>query len=397
MRILFVIPTLRMGGAEKSLCNLLNKMVDEDDDISLLVFSNEGDLKNSVPQNVTVYSLSAPERAVVLEWRYYYKDLIHSLSVQKLTRRSIVLVLDHIQRFFHIQAVDSWRILKPALSRFPGSYDLAIGFLEGTADFYALEKVTAKKKVGWVHTDFSRNKKNIIRERKYYRKFDRIATITETCKTALIEQMPEIGDKVDVVPNISDNHYIEMQSKEFSPFRDNDEVYHIVSVGRLEDEKGIDIAIEAAAVLVRKKLPFIWHVYGDGRKKEQLTRLIHEKGLTDIFLLEGVVKNPYPYIRCCDVIVQPSRYEGKSVVLDEAKILCKPIVVTAYATARDQIVSGKTGIICDFKPSEIANAIVDICTNKTLARHLSEECKTENEIRDDGYRAFTEFVKRVNV
>ena len=139
MKIAFIIPTMRMGGAEKSLCNLLNRMADGEDEIDLILFSREGELLGNIPKEVKIYSLSNAERAMVLEWRYYYKALLEPLDIVKLTRRMLVLLLDHIQRLLHFSIVNSWEIIEPAMSSFPYKYDLAIGFLEGTADFYTID------------------------------------------------------------------------------------------------------------------------------------------------------------------------------------------------------------------------------------------------------------------
>ena len=223
MKILFVIPTMRMGGAEKSLCNLLNRMSEGEDDISLLLFSKEGELLSEIPLNVKVYSLSDVERAMVLEWRFFYKALLHPLQIKKFLRRVCVLLIDHIQRLLKTQTVDTWRIIEPVIAPFPGKYDLAIGYLEGTADFYTLEKITASKKIGWIHTDFRINKKNVREGKKYYQRFDRLATITEACKTALNSLIPELTHKIDIVPNINDQAFIEHLSKEFNPFVERDE------------------------------------------------------------------------------------------------------------------------------------------------------------------------------
>lgn len=392
MRILFVIPTMRMGGAEKSLCNLLNRIPEGEDDISLLLFSKEGELLSEIPHNVKVYSLSDAERAMVLEWRLFHKALLHPFQVKKLLRRVCVLIIDHIQRLTKTQAVDTWRIIEPVIAPFSGKYDLAIGYLEGTADFYTLEKITATKKIGWIHTDFRINKKNVKDGKKYYQRFDRLATITESCRLSIVSLMPEVTNKIDIVSNINDQVFIERLSKEFNPFVESDE-YQLITVGRLEDEKGIDLAIDTAAELIHRRFNFKWHVYGDGSRKKQLTQRIIDKNLTGIFILEGTVKNPYPYMRYCDIVVQPSRYEGKSIVLDEAKMLCKPIVVTNYPTAQDQIVDGETGIITGFQPTSIADAIMNICMNQEAEEQLSNGCKMENASREDGYRAFMKLVE----
>ena len=71
----------------------------------------------------------------------------------------------------------------------------------------------------------------------------------------------------------------------------------------------------------------------------------------------GSRENPYPYIKNSDVIIQSSRFEGKSIVLDEAKILSKPIVATNYTTVRDQL-KNEEGVICEMTPLDLAEKIM---------------------------------------
>jgi glycosyltransferase involved in cell wall biosynthesis len=96
-------------------------------------------------------------------------------------------------------------------------------------------------------------------------------------------------------------------------------------------------------------------------------------------------ENPYPYVRQCTLYVQPSRYEGKSIAIDEAKILGKPIVVTNFSTAKDQIKSDVNGIIVEMNPDALATTIATLLVDKqhqnVLVNNLSnEQLGTESEI-----------------
>ena len=93
---------------------------------------------------------------------------------------------------------------------------------------------------------------------------------------------------------------------------------------------------------------------------------IKEKGLDDNMIFVGIQSNPYPYMKLSDIYVQPSRYEGKSISLDEAKILCKPIVVTNFSTVGDQFANRKNGTICDMNGEALADAIIELIKDLTL-------------------------------
>ena len=121
---------------------------------------------------------------------------------------------------------------------------------------------------------------------------------------------------------------------------------------------------------------------------------IHDKKLDDYFILIGPRENPYPYIKHCDIFAQTSRYEGKSVVLDEAKILGAPILVTNYPTVRDQIQNDSEGMIVGISAQDIAGGLEKLITNQELRKQYStflssreygnqEEIKKVIELIDD--------------
>ena len=146
----------------------------------------------------------------------------------------------------------------------------------------------------------------------------------------------------------------------------------LLTVGRLHFQKGIDLAVGAAKLLKEAGIPFLWLVAGEGAQRAELQKMIDEGGLSQYFQLLGSRENPYAYMAKCDMMVQPSRVEGKSIVLDEAKILCKPIVVTNYATVRDAVVHGQTGWIVDMDARGIYEGILHLYRNPQLCRAMTE-------------------------
>ena len=145
---------------------------------------------------------------------------------------------------------------------------------------------------------------------------------------------------------------------------------NILSVGRLMSQKGFDLAISAASILKKRNMDFHWYIVGDGELRKDLENQIENEGIQSEFTILGIKENPYPYIKACTIFAQTSRYEGKSVVLDEAKILAKPIVVTNYATVNDQIIDRREGIVVDMTPEGIANGIAELLGNKQLRKSL---------------------------
>ena len=196
--------------------------------------------------------------------------------------------------------------------------------------------------------------------RAYFNKADRLVTISERCVKSLEKVFPECSSKIRMLYNISSTKMIWQLAEKNYPDEYRRKKNILVSIGRLNTQKGFDLAIQAAKIIEEKGVEFTWFIIGEGEDEQMLREQIKKERLDDSVKLVGIRKNPYPYIRYADVFVQPSRYEGKSIVLDEAKILCKPIVVTNYTTVVDSITDGVNGRIVQFDPNEIANGILEL-------------------------------------
>ncbi len=155
-------------------------------------------------------------------------------------------------------------------------------------------------------------------------------------------------------------------SEEFAVSEYENNKFNILSIGRLTRQKGYDIAIDALKILKEKYSDIHWWIIGAGELEEQLKKQVKDNELEEYITFLGLKANPYPYIRGCDLLVQPSRWEGKSVVLDEAKILAKPILATNYSTIKDQLRDKKEGLITDISPNAIAEGIAKLRENPQL-------------------------------
>ena len=145
------------------------------------------------------------------------------------------------------------------------------------------------------------------------------------------------------------------------------------------------MAIEACRLLVDKGIEIAWYVIGEGEERQRLERMIADYGLQRHFILLGLKDNPYPYVKQADIYVQPSRFEGKSIAIDEAKILQKPIVVTSFSTAADQITHERNGLIVEMSAEAVADGIErfvkdDSLRSRCVAALRAEPLGTEHEI-----------------
>lgn len=375
-KLLFVMMHLHMGGAERSLVNLLSEINYNQYEVDLLLIKKEGDLIRQLPKEVNLIDTPYELKAV-------YCNSIDSIrGVKYFLMRGMSVAYSNIKNKIKrcdLTAIRWNQFYKGLIPQFEKKYDVAIAYLTGPSMYYVADKVNAGKKIVFYHSDYiaSNAMVNQPTDLPYFEKFDLIPTISEKCRDSLRAVFPKMESKFVVIPNITSTRLIKMRAEENYPTEYEGMHNIICSVGRLSSEKGFDLAARAAAVLKRKGINFFWCIVGEGNERKKLQEIIKNNGLESNFVLLGVRDNPYPYIKNADVIVQPSRFEGKSMVLDEAKILAKPIVATAYTTVRDQL-NDKEGIVIGMTPEEIAEGVQKMLENEGLRNEISDYLRQRN-------------------
>ena len=357
-KVLFVIYALGYGGAERSLVNLLQELPQDQYEIDLLLFLKQGEFIKQLPAGIRVLDtpaelagLYAPVRRA---GKYAVTKLIGTVC-GKIARRKKKAAAAFRWKHFYSHRIQP----------LPGHYDVAVAYVGAEIMYYVRDKVRADRKVVWIHNDYRTAGYSQADDRPYFADMDEIASVSEECVEVLRQEFPEYRDKMHYIANITSSALVRKQAEAFLPEEFADYACNILSVGRLWPQKGFDMAIEAARILKDRGFSFRWFIIGDGYLREKLQKQIENAGLTQEFILLGTRNNPYPYIKNCTILAQTSRYEGKSVVLDEGKILCAPIVTTAYPTAADQIEDGKEGLITEMSPVGIADGIAQLLTNKS--------------------------------
>lgn len=390
-KILIVIPTLRMGGAEKSLVSLLNALDPERVQVDLFLFEDGGVLQRDVPEWVHIIAADSATRGMLLEMRYYFKSLLKTGGVRAAAARLWMTVRATLHQKLGAAPAFGWDIARKHIPKLETHYDAAVGFMEGMTDFFVLDKVSADRKIGWIHTDMSKRTGH-AQEARYYARFDAMATISEQCLENFRKCFPDAGQRMRVIENVVLPQ--EVREKADLPMEQtwDSRILHLITVGRLYHAKGIDVGARACKVLKDRGIDVCWHVYGDGVMHDEIAAYVEENGLQRQFILEGLTSNPYPYMKRADLLVQPSRWEGKSIVLDEAKILGKAIVVTNYPSVYDQIEDGKTGVITGMTPEEIADGIQRVLESPELKQSLEENCLREPNRSIRAVNAFYEMI-----
>lgn len=381
-KLLFVIPSLDAGGAEKSLVNLLNTLDPEKFSVDLFLFVKRGLFLPQIPPFVNIIS---PGSDLVAFQQPLLKSIAGFLSRGKLKlawHRFKFAQLNKLHQNSSVAEQKSWPYLRSAVGFVPGTYDAAIGFLEKSSIYFTVDRVAAKKKLGFIHTSYSKLQSDKDIDSRYFTLLDTLVTVSRECEDDLAKNFPEYRSKITVLHNIVSAQLIKTlsarQTESLGP-------HAIVSVGRLVGLKGFDLAVKAAKILKEKEIPFQWYIIGEGPERANLERMISRYQLEGCFHLPGLKENPYPYIQQAAVFVQPSRYEGKSIVIDEAKILAKPIILTDFSTANDQIDHNVNGMIVRMTPEAIADGIIKYLTEpnytaQIIANLQSQHFGTESEI-----------------
>ena len=368
-KILFVIPSMRIGGAEKSLVNLLNLIDLNEYDVNLLMFKPEGDLLQQIPSGVHILET---EPSLFYAYKCDKNVFSHKSGIRSEMLRIFSTGICKIL-YGDCARQKRWtKFYKALLPKLDSEYDVAIGYLEGDASYYVIDKVNAKRKILWVHSNFDNIKKNedasVYKE--YFREADKVVSISDKCVQVLQDNYPDMGNKFVFLPNLTSSVVLKNTAKAAIDEKFLKDIFNIVSVGRLTEAKGFDMAIDALKILKERKVPVHWWIVGDGELRECLEKQVRNNGVEQYLTFLGSKSNPYPYMNNADLIVQTSRWEGKSVVLDEAKILGKPILATAYATVKDQVENGKEGVIVEMSAESIAKGIECLVEDESVLNRI---------------------------
>lgn len=362
--IVIVTRRMIMGGIEKSLISMLESIPKKNHNVTVLVMSKGGDLIEEIPKHIIVKCLYSNEKSTIEKIMNNIKEgrLINAIKIAKYT-----FLAKRADTFYEQEEYQS-RML-PIINK---QYDLAIAY-HTPASFpviYVMNNIIAKTKAVWIHSDVSEYKRELIPFSKYYNSYDKIYCVSRYAKNKFVEMYPNLKDKTDVFYNILDKKKIDLLSLKEEGFSDNFDGTRLLTIGRLTSQKGQDIIPGIMKKLLADGFNIKWYCIGDGGDREKLENLINEFHLEDHLILLGTIKNPYPYIKKCDLYVQPSRHEGYCITLAEARAFNKPIITTDFVGAREQIIDGETGFIVEFDKYNIYNQIYMLLKNYPLMQKL---------------------------
>ena len=375
-KILFIMPSMFIGGAERSLLGLLEHMDYNKVDVSVFLYRHEGEFLPFIPPQVELLppmeayaTFDVPIKPLLLS-----KKMVFGAArlLSKLMLRLHCLTSGE-ERGVWMSMQYTARFLQPLLPRIPGQYDLAVMFL-GVADTL-INKVDAKVKLTWCHTAYDTLFPSRKMDLETYGKVDGIVGVSEDCARKIRSFYPELAGKVLTVENVLAAELIRRQSGESVGDMPQDGSIRLLSIGRYCEAKNFDNVPDICRRIRETGLDVKWYLIGFGGDEALIRERIAQAGMEDHVILLGKRDNPYPYIAGCDLYVQPSRYEGKCVTVWEAQILEKSVVITRYATSASQLKDGFDGIIVPMDNAGCAEGIAELLRDPDRMKMLSENCR----------------------
>ena len=403
-RIFISMHYLEIGGAEAALIGLLQSMDYTKYDVDLFLYAHRGEMMQFIPKEVNLLPeikeyahIECPMKHALLDgcWGVLYGRLKAKLLTKRYMRKKGVT-----ESAAGLQYVaDCVSPFLPSLYKY-GEYDLAISFLQ--PHNIVRDKVRAKKKICWIHTDYSVVDVSVKHEVPVWSAFDYIVSISDDVTKTFLQAFPFLKDKIILMENILSPKFVRSRSEEFdvsTEMSKSNNTINLLSIGRYCYQKNMEnipdicskvnsklfaLSLQPSALSVR------WYIMGYGGDEQLIRDKIAEAGMEDHVIILGKRTNPYPYIKACDIYVQPSRYEGKSVTVREAQMLCKPVVVTNYPTASSQIKDGVDGRIVPMDNEGCAQGIAEFIVNTELQVQIKEYLQTHDYGNEKGVTVIDE-------
>ncbi|RDU24799.1 glycosyltransferase [Anaerosacchariphilus polymeriproducens] len=375
IKILFVIYYLGSGGAEKALINLLDMIDYERYQVDVLLFKQEGLYLDQLNPKANLLPIIPEFEKIDSNKKYIKWALKNGKPISALKK---VYYFYCWKKGKNIDRQE-WELCWSKIPSLKKEYDVAVGYMQGLPIRYVAGIVKAKVKFGWIHSEYEKISKNINFDRYFFQRLNYIISVSDKCTNSICKCLPEFKDKTFTLLNLMSSKLINEKANVGEGDTDKFDGIRLLSIGRLEKVKGYEMAIEACSILKQKGHKIRWNVIGIGGLKNELLTLIRQFNIEDCFILIGERSNPYPFIKQADIYVQTSLFEGKSVAIDEAKILRKAICVTNFNSVYDQLEHEKTAEIVEKNPQAIAAGIEKLIKNPDYRELLSQNLAMERD------------------
>ncbi len=365
-KVLFLIHTLQVGGAEKALVNLVNNLNPKKFDITVMTVVDTGAFRHQLAKNIHYKTIIKLPHKNQPDQNKSSGNLLQGKSNIK---KSLAKLYQFAWRHANLK-----KLYKEYITE---RYDVEVAFLEGiSAKIIANSDNKQSKKIAWIHVDMINEPKTALffknhqEEKIIYEKFDQIAAVSNIVKKQFEKKFDYDPHKVHVIYNPVNSSEIRAKANQKVP----KQRFTICSVGRLSRQKGYDRLLQTVHKLNNDNLDFDVWVIGVGAEKKNLQRLINQFQLENVHLL-GYKENPYPYVKSSDLYICSSRAEGFSTAVTEAIILNTPVVSTSCSGAKEILGDSEYGLICQNSTESLYSAMKKILQDQKTYQFYIEQVK----------------------
>ena len=386
-KLIFICCEMGKGGVSKSLASLLNTIDYDVYNVDLFLFSRQGLFLDQVPSNVNILKETTTLRELIFTFKYIaaFKRLLSIVLCKRITS------LEKRWRLF-------WKLNKKSFRPNSKKYDCAISYNDGVELYYMVDCLCANVKIAWNHTNYTNSftyKPTL--DKFYYDRVNYIVTISEECAYTLKRVFPENADKVRIIENIVLKDTLMSLAEVENPYDsysiDRDTTV-ICTVAGLYVRKGFDYASVALGNLKKEGIKFLWFIVGGGPEENEIKDLVRNNNIENETFFLHQQSNPYKFVKWADIFLLTSHAEGKSIAIEEAKLLEKPILITHFASAFDQIESGKSGLVAEMTNDSVTEKLRMLIGDKDLQTNLSNYLKNNTHSnRDKNINALYSLIK----
>lgn len=348
---------LGIGGTEKTLVEAINAIDRTKYDITLYIRKARTILVNKINAGVHII---VNENAPTEENRLYSRICGFVAKISRPISKNIEHRFTRAQRKYVLKK----RVEYEAKTFFSDSviYDYAVAYdMAQECVRFVSKVVNAKKKIAFFHSSTL-----IPSKAELYKSFDTIVAVNSCVAKIIKNDYPALSPKVIYIENYLNPQFVFDELKKASSIKRPNSALVLCSCGRISPEKGFDLAVFSASLLKEKAIDFHWFFIGGGDGEKRIMELIKTHNLQNNITITGFVENPFGFMNCCDIYVQPSYEEAHATTMVESRILCKPIVSTDTASGRYFKEKYNCCIVTETQPQALTNGIVSLWNNQSL-------------------------------
>ena len=360
-RILFIIPSLEVGGTVSALAPVV-RFLKQKFIVSIFALDNDA-------RSVEFDDLLLPKNRLL-------HCLNCSFSKTNGMERIVAFLIKLLKRFCTYVHTDIETYLYRSVIKQLDNYDVVVGFQEGNATKFASLFKNADR-FAWVHCDYS-NYPLSGKELHIYDRFSQIVCVSQYTAQRFKEIYPSLRLRVSHIHNLLNIERIrELSKAKLDSSLLEDDVFTIISVGRLHKVKRFNLIPQIARSLKDRDLKFRWLILGphyDDEIYHKLLREIEILSVADSVKYLGSMNNPYPYFLTSDLLVSLSSTEACPMIFNESKVLGLPILTTDFGSSYEFVDDKVIGRITDI--NHIEEMLAEFISNPQIVDRMKTNILT---------------------